>query len=40
LVEIARHARLKGMVSMRDHAAEKVEWGATTIEEVKRVLDL
>ena len=40
MVEISRHARLKGMISMRDHAAEKVEWGATTLEEVKRVLDL
>ena len=38
--EIARHARVKGMMTMRDHATEKVEWGATTLEEVKRVLDL
>ena len=40
LAEIARHARVKGMVTMRDHAAEKIDWGATTLEEVKRVLDL
>jgi type II secretory ATPase GspE/PulE/Tfp pilus assembly ATPase PilB-like protein len=40
IAEIARHARGKGMTTMRDHAAEKVEWGATTLEEVKRVLDL
>jgi len=40
LADIASHARMKGMASMRDHAAEKIEWGATTLEEVKRVLDL
>jgi len=40
LDEIAHHARMRGMASMRDHAAEKIEWGATTLEEVKRVLDL
>ncbi|MDR3558736.1 MAG: ATPase, T2SS/T4P/T4SS family, partial [Candidatus Pacebacteria bacterium] len=38
--EISRYTRAKGMATMRDHASEKVEWGATTIEEVKRVLDL
>ena len=38
--DIVRYARQKGMETMLDHAAEKVEWGATTQEEVKRVLDL
>ncbi|MDE2188154.1 MAG: type II/IV secretion system protein [Patescibacteria group bacterium] len=38
--EILRHARSRGMRTMRDHAHEKVEWGMTTIEEIKRVLDL
>jgi len=38
--EIASHARARGMMGMRDHALEKVEWGMTTVKEARRVLDL